>query len=61
MEAHVYSYRDDGITFDGRASDSGRVIAEGRGCLAVPVELADYHDPDDLRVLYGEIYRPERP
>ena len=61
MEVDVRSYRDDGITFDGRASNEGRPVVEGRGCLAVPGELADYHDPDDLRVLFSEVYRPEKP
>ncbi len=37
----------------------GRVIAEGRGCLAMPVALSEYHDADDLRVLFCQIYRPD--
>ena len=61
MEAEVRSYRNDGILFDGRGRVGGRVIAEGTGCLAVPVALADYFDPDDMRVLFSEIYRPEGP
>ena len=31
----------------------------GCGCLATPAPLADYYDPQDLRVLFSEIYRPE--
>ncbi len=58
MEAAVRSYRDDGIVFDGRAWDEGQPIVEGKACLVVPVELAAYHNPDDLRVLFSEIYRP---
>ena len=32
----------------------------GTGCLATPVALAEYCDPDDLRVLFSEIYQPDR-
>jgi 3-hydroxymyristoyl/3-hydroxydecanoyl-(acyl carrier protein) dehydratase len=59
MEAVVRSWRTDGVLFDGLASAGGRTIAEGRGCLAAPVALADYCDPADLQVLFSEIYRPE--
>jgi 3-hydroxyacyl-[acyl-carrier-protein] dehydratase len=60
MEVQVRSYRSDGIVFDGRAMVQGRLIAAGQGCLAVPVELGNYYDPDDLRVLFSEIYRPRK-
>jgi 3-hydroxymyristoyl/3-hydroxydecanoyl-(acyl carrier protein) dehydratase len=56
MEVEVRRWRDDGIVLDGSASDGTGVIAAGRRCLAVPVPLAEYQDPDDLRVLYSEIY-----
>jgi hypothetical protein len=59
MEAEIRSYRSDGIVFDGRALVGREVIAAGKGCLAVPVELKDYYDPDDLRVLFSQIYRPD--
>jgi 3-hydroxymyristoyl/3-hydroxydecanoyl-(acyl carrier protein) dehydratase len=59
IEAVVRSWRDDGILFDGFASVDEEQIAIGCGCLATPVALADYYDPDDLRVLFSEIFRPE--
>lgn len=58
MEITARSFRDDGILLDGRATVEGNTVAEGTGCLAAPVALADYCDPDDLRVLFSEIYRP---
>lgn len=61
MQAEVRSYRDDGVLLDGEASACGRTIATGRGCLATPVALADYFDPEDLRTLFSEIYRPVEP
>ena len=59
MEVTVRQWRDDGIQFDGVGLSAGRAIIAGRGALAVPVPLADYCDPQDLRVLYSEIHRPE--
>ena len=54
----VKHYRDDGICFDGEARVGDRVVVRGESCLAAPALLADYCDPDDLRVLFSEIYRP---
>lgn len=59
MEVNVRRYRDDGVLFDGRALVDRQVIASGNGCVASPVDLAQYHDPEDLKVLFSEIYRPE--
>ncbi len=59
MEAEVRSYRADRVAFDGRGFIDRQVIAEATGCTALPVDLADYHDPDDLRILFSEIYQPE--
>ncbi len=59
MNVNIRRYRDDGITFDGQVLADGRLIAEGKACLAAPVALSDYHNADDLRVLFSEIYRPD--
>ena len=58
MQIHVRSYRDDGILFDGQALVDQHVIACGNGCLATPVALTEYYDPENLKVLFSEIYRP---
>ncbi len=60
LEAVVRRHREDGLVFDGQATVDGRTIISGHGCLAVPAPLADYTDPADLRVLFSEIYAPER-
>jgi 3-hydroxymyristoyl/3-hydroxydecanoyl-(acyl carrier protein) dehydratase len=60
MEIVVRGWRDDGIWIEGAASDGQQTIVAARRCLAMLVPLADYCDPDDLRVLYSEIYRPCR-
>lgn len=59
MEVDVASYRNDGVQFNGCALVGDRVIGVGRGCLATLVNLEDYQDPADLRVLCSEIYRPD--
>ena len=59
MNVDVRRYRDDGIAFDGTVLVGGRLIAEGRGGLAMPVALSEYQDADDLRVLFSQIYRPD--
>ncbi|MCL2701774.1 MAG: hypothetical protein FWE88_08810 [Phycisphaerae bacterium] len=56
MDVEVTRYREDGIAFNGIATAAGRPIASGKGCLATPVDLADFHNPDDLKVLFSEIY-----
>jgi len=58
MKVQIRSYRNDGILFDGQASVNQQIIASGKGCLATPVQLAQYYDPEDLKVLFSEIYRP---
>jgi len=59
MEICVRSYRDDGVLFDGKAIANEKVIAKGTGCLATITKLDEYYDPEDLKVLFSEIYRPE--
>lgn len=61
LEVRVRSWRDHGVLLDAGASDGQRQIAVVRRCLALPVALADYCDPEDLRVLFSEIHRPQDP
>jgi len=60
LDVRVRRYRHDGMLFDGRAWVGTRELAAGVGCLAVPVELSAYYDPDDMRVLFSEIYQPQQ-
>ena len=59
MEVSVSGWRDDGVIVEGTVSDGRQSIASVRRCLTALLPLADYYDPDDLRVLYSEIFRPE--
>ena len=60
MEVQARSYRDDAILFDGQAAVNEQIIATGKGCLATVVNLSEFYNPEDLRILFSEIYRPTK-
>ena len=59
MEVEVRRFREDGVLFDGLAMMDDKIIATGKGCLATLVDSAEYFNPDDLKVLFANIYRPD--
>jgi 3-hydroxymyristoyl/3-hydroxydecanoyl-(acyl carrier protein) dehydratase len=59
MEVVVSGWRDDSVIVDGTVSNGRNTVVTVRRCLAAFVPLGDYYDPDDLRVLFSEIHRPE--
>ena len=59
MVLSARSFRDDGVLFDGQGRAGSRLIASGTACLALPVPLEGYCDPEFVRVLFEGIYRPE--
>jgi len=58
MDVTVARRHDDGFELDGEGRVNGRAIISGLGCLAAPAPAAEYVNPDDLRVLFSEIYEP---
>jgi 3-hydroxymyristoyl/3-hydroxydecanoyl-(acyl carrier protein) dehydratase len=56
VEIVIQAWRDDSFILDGSATDGRDLLAAARRCVAALVPLADYHDPNDLRVLFSEIY-----
>ncbi len=50
--------REDGFELAGEGRVQDRSIISGAGCLASVASLADYQSPEDLRVLFSEIYEP---
>ena len=58
LEVRVNRRREDGFELVGQGLVDGRNVISGLGCLATPVPLAEYLDPDDMRVLFSEIYEP---
>ena len=59
MQVTVVRQHDDGFELTGEGRVNGQAVITGLGCLAAPVPAADYVNPDDLRVLFSEIYQPE--
>jgi 3-hydroxymyristoyl/3-hydroxydecanoyl-(acyl carrier protein) dehydratase len=61
MEVTVCGWRDDSAIVDGTVWDSGRTVVVVKRCLAAFVPIGDHFDPDHLRAIYSEIFRPEGP
>ncbi|NIP55930.1 MAG: hypothetical protein GWN55_17060 [Phycisphaerae bacterium] len=59
MEVRVRSYRNDGVLFDGKAMVNEQIITCGKGFLVTVVQMSDYFDPNDIKVLFSEIYKPD--
>ena len=59
MKVAVSGWRDDSVIVNGTVSNGRKTVVTVRRCLAAFVPLADYYDPDDLRVLFSEIHRPD--
>jgi hypothetical protein len=60
MDVALTRENEDGLELSGEGSVSGRTVITGAGCLAVPVPAAEYLNADDMRVLFSEIYQPEK-
>jgi 3-hydroxymyristoyl/3-hydroxydecanoyl-(acyl carrier protein) dehydratase len=58
MAVNLARRREDGYELTGEGRVNGRTIISGLGCLAVPVPAVELMDPDDMRVLFSEIYEP---
>ena len=58
MEITLVRQRGDGFELSGEGRVDGRTIITGVGCLVTPVPAAEYVNPDNLRVLFSEVYGP---
>jgi len=61
LEARLVRRREEGFEMAGHGLVNGRIVISGLGCLAYPAALADYLDPDDMRMLFSEICEPASP
>jgi len=57
MEVTMLRHHADGFELCGEGRVDGRLIISGMGCLAAPLPASDYFNPDDLRVVFSEIYQ----
>jgi 3-hydroxyacyl-[acyl-carrier-protein] dehydratase len=58
LQARVTRRHEDGVELLGQGHVGDRLIISGSGCLAGVAPLAEFQNPDDLRVLFSEIYAP---
>lgn len=58
IEITVHRYGQDGMTFDAAGLIGETRCASVTGCELAPLPVRTCADPDDLRVLLGEIYQP---
>jgi 3-hydroxyacyl-[acyl-carrier-protein] dehydratase len=58
LEARFVRRREEGFELAGEGLVEGRKVISGLGCLAIPAPLAEYLAPEDMRVLFSEIYEP---
>lgn len=61
MQVNLSRRHEDGFELFGEGRVDGKIVITGSGCLAVPVPAADFIDPQDMRVLFSEIYQPGPP
>jgi 3-hydroxyacyl-[acyl-carrier-protein] dehydratase len=60
MDVELARQNEDGFELSGEGQVNGRAVMSGVGCLAVPVPAAEYLNADDMRVLFSEMYQPEK-
>lgn len=56
LEVKLVRRRDDGFELAGQGHADGRSVISGAGCVAALAPLTKYQDPEDMRVLFSEIY-----
>ena len=61
MHINLGRRREDGFEMSGEGRVNNKVVISGLACLAVPVPTTEYANPEDLKVLFSEIYAPETP
>jgi 3-hydroxyacyl-[acyl-carrier-protein] dehydratase len=59
MEVTLSRLHDGFFRMAGEGRVNGRTIVTGMDCLAVPAPAREFVDPEDARVVFSEIYRPE--
>jgi 3-hydroxyacyl-[acyl-carrier-protein] dehydratase len=59
LDVRLTRRREDGFEMAGEGHVGGRSVISGRGCVASVAPLAEYRSPEDMRVLFSEIYEPD--
>jgi hypothetical protein len=58
LEVKLVRRKEDGFELAGSGQVDGRSVISGTGCVAALAPLAEYENPEDMRVLFSEIYEP---
>ena len=58
LEARLTRRREDGFELAGEGHVQGRRVISGLGCVASVAPLAEFQSPEDMQVLFSEIYEP---
>ena len=58
LEVRLLRRREEGLELTGQGEADGRKVISGVGCVAALEPLCEYQNPEDLRVLFTEIYEP---
>lgn len=59
LEVSLVRRKDDGFELAGEGQVEGKSVISGAGCVATLVPLTEYQNPDDMRILFSEIYEPQ--
>jgi len=58
LEVRLIRRREDGFELAGQGQADGHNVISGAGCVAALAPLAEYESPEDMRVLFSEIFEP---
>ncbi len=58
LDVRILGFRKNMVRYEGQVLIGAETVACGKACLAKLVDLAAYSDPEDLKVLFSEIYSP---
>ncbi len=59
LEVKLIRRRVDGFELAGRGLVNGKTVISGSGCVAALAPLGEHQNPEDIRVLFSEIYAPD--
>ena len=58
LEVKLVRRKEDGFELAGSGQVDGQSVISGTGCVAALAPLVEYENPEDMRVLFSEIYEP---
>jgi len=59
VSVQMKNFQNDCVTFSGKGLVGNQEIVSLQNCSAILVPLADFLDPEDMKTLFSEIFKPE--